>query len=70
MKSKRMATVSQQSCVACGACVKECPKSAIAIENGCRAVVNTDICLGCGRCSAICPTNSIEIVDREVAANE
>ena len=41
MASKKYAKVNTKRCVACGVCVKECPKSAIHIFKGCFAVIVT-----------------------------
>lgn len=61
---KRKAFVQQSHCVACGCCVKVCPKSAIQIAKGIAAQVEADKCVGCGRCVRECPASVIEI--REV----
>ena len=66
MKSKKYAKVDRQQCVACGACVKECPMSAISVWRGCYAVIDPDVCIGCGKCARICPAGSIEVLNREV----
>lgn len=66
MLSKKHAHVDRKRCVACGACLKECPKGAIHIWKGCYAKIAEDICVGCGKCANVCPGDSIEIVKREV----
>ena len=53
-------------CVACGCCVKVCPKSAIHIVNGIYAQADPLQCVGCGKCAKECPASVIEI--REVSA--
>lgn len=65
MQSKRFAIVNKEVCVACGACVKECPRNAIAIWRGCYAVVDKELCVGCGKCAQTCPAGCIITVDRE-----
>ena len=67
MLSKKYAKVDTGVCVACGACTKECPKSAISIFHGCYAVVDEMLCIGCGKCAKICPAGCITAVEREVA---
>lgn len=67
MASKRFAEVDQSCCVACGACVKECPRSAIQIWRGCYAVVDRELCVGCGKCRKTCPADTIEMKQREAA---
>ncbi len=64
-KSKRLARVDQEWCVACGACMKECRFNAITIKAGVYAQVHGDQCVGCGKCAKICPASVIEIIPRE-----
>lgn len=63
MKSKKMAQVGQ-NCVACGACMKTCPRHAIQIFKGIRAEVDLNQCIGCGLCAQVCPAGLIEIKER------
>lgn len=65
-RSKMMAKVDRDVCVACGACVKECKFGAITIKDGVYAKVNEDRCVGCNKCAKICPASVIEMVPREV----
>ena len=58
---KRKAKVTQTDCVACGSCVKVCPKGAIRVYKGLYAKVDEALCIGCGRCSAECPAAIIEM---------
>ena len=53
------ATVNQETCVGCGACVDSCPVSAIKIEND-KAVVGDD-CIECGACVGSGPTEAISL---------
>ena len=64
---KRIAYILKNDCVACGACRKVCPKSALSIYRGCYAKVDSDLCAGCGKCSQTCPANAIKIKEREGA---
>lgn len=57
----RKAVVAQEDCVACGCCVKVCPRQALTIHRGLYAVVDRDRCVGCGRCAAECPASVIEM---------
>ena len=66
MKSKKYAKVDRQQCVACGACVKECPMSAISIWRGCYAKIDANVCIGCSKCAKVCPVGCIEVLNREV----
>ena len=60
-RRKRIANVNENECVACGACMKKCPKSAISIPNGICALVDKDKCVGCGICAKTCPASVINI---------
>ncbi|MBE6390324.1 MAG: 4Fe-4S dicluster domain-containing protein [Lentisphaerae bacterium] len=53
------ASVNQETCVGCGACVDSCPVSTIKIEND-KAVVGDD-CIECGACVGSCPTEAITL---------
>ena len=63
----KKAIVCAEYCVACGTCVKACPKSAIYIDRGVTAVVNESECVGCGKCEKACPAWLIKM--KEVAIN-
>ena len=61
MLSRQKAAKMQVSdaCIACGQCVKLCPKGNIRIEDG-RAVFGTD-CIGCLACLQYCPQEAIHM---------
>ncbi len=65
MISKKYAEADKNSCVACGACRKECPRKAISIWKGCYAKIDTVLCVGCGKCEKVCPANCIALFARE-----
>ena len=65
IKKRRRAVVDQPACVACGCCVKVCPRQAIAVLRGIAAQVNAEMCVGCGKCAGECPASVIAI--QEVA---
>ena len=67
MKSKKYAQADRKVCVACGVCMKTCPKGAISIYRGCYAVVDEAKCIGCGLCTKACPAGCIEIHERSEA---
>lgn len=68
-KSKRIAQVDRDSCVACGACVKKCKFGAITISQGVYAKIDEELCVGCGKCAKICPASVIKIIPREESLN-
>ena len=57
--AKRKAVVSIQDCVACGCCIKVCPRNAISIPDGIYANIHQDLCVGCGKCAKECPASVI-----------
>jgi len=64
---KKLAFVDQNICVACGACMKVCPKGAVSIYRGCYAAVEEGRCVGCGLCAKTCPAGCITVKERSVA---
>ena len=64
-KNSRRAFVDASHCVACGCCVKVCPRAAIRIANGITAQGDPVRCVGCGICARECPATVITI--REAA---
>ena len=52
-----MAYVIDDTCIACGPCLDECPVEAI--SEGDIYVIDADICTDCGTCADACPTESI-----------
>lgn len=65
IRTKRKAFVNANSCVACGCCVKVCPRNAIEIWKGTMAKIDTEKCVGCSKCAKECPASVIEM--QEVA---
>ena len=61
---KKVAVVNQNVCVACGVCMKTCPRGAISIHRGCYAVVEEESCVGCGLCGKACPAGCISVRER------
>ena len=61
---KKIAVIDRSICVACGVCVKTCPKGALSIHRGCYAQVD-DKCVGCGLCAKECPAGCITVKERE-----
>lgn len=51
-----MAYKIQDSCVACGTCVPECPVSAI--SEAPVYVIDQDTCISCGACASVCPVEA------------
>lgn len=57
--TKKKAKIYARDCVACGCCVKMCPRRAICIHHGIAAKINEDKCIGCGICVKECPASVI-----------
>lgn len=62
--SKNLASVDARTCVACGCCLKVCPRQALSIYKGSYAQVNQSACVGCGLCARECPASVISILPR------
>ncbi|MDR1026058.1 MAG: DUF362 domain-containing protein [Lactobacillus sp.] len=59
-------TVDTQKCIACGKCIKVCPKEAISYKSygsSKKAFIDKNICIGCGQCVSECPVKAISIED-------
>lgn len=52
-----MAHVISDACVACGACVAECPVDCI--TEGDIYKIDAEACIDCGACAAVCPADAI-----------
>lgn len=61
---KKLAVPNKMICVACGVCLKACPKEAISIYKGCFAQVDAAKCVGCGLCARSCPAGCITVAER------
>ena len=61
---KKLAFVDKKICVACGVCMKACPKDAVSIYRGCYAAVEEGKCVGCGLCAKACPAGCITVKER------
>ena len=59
--AKRKAVVSVRDCVACGCCVKVCPRNAITVPKGISAEIDESLCVGCGKCAGECPASVIRL---------
>lgn len=53
-----MAYVITNSCIACGACISECPVEAIE-EGDPIYTIDVDNCIDCGSCADVCPSQAI-----------
>ncbi len=45
-------------CIACGACIGECPVEAI--SEGDIYAIDAATCTDCGACASVCPNDAIE----------
>lgn len=61
---KKIAVVDRGVCVACGVCMKTCPRGAVTVWRGCYALVDEKKCVGCGLCAKACPAGCIGIRER------
>ena len=52
-----MAYVINDECIDCGACVSECPTSAIASGDD-KFVIDPELCIDCAACEGVCPVDA------------
>ncbi|UCE26458.1 MAG: 4Fe-4S binding protein [Candidatus Coatesbacteria bacterium] len=50
-----MAYVITDECIACGACIPECPEEAI--SEGDIYIIDPELCNDCGSCADVCPVD-------------
>jgi heterodisulfide reductase subunit A len=79
-REPEIATINEQTCMACFACAQTCPYHAIErteVRNGKgvfikrTARVNPGLCMGCGTCVSVCPSKSADLqnfTDQQVYA--
>ena len=58
MHSDGKPSVSEEKCIGCGRCARNCAHKAIAFFNQ-KARIDSDKCVGCGRCIAVCPFDAV-----------
>ncbi len=51
--------VSEETCIGCHACEKNCAHSAISFQDK-KAFIDHNRCVGCGRCIGVCPVDAVE----------
>ncbi len=54
-----MAYKISEDCIACGACIDECPLGAI--SEGDIYYIDPEICTDCGACVEVCPVECISL---------
>ena len=58
-----------EKCIACGSCVKACPRHAVSVRNG-ALVTDEGLCVGCGACCDACPAEARELCGRPCTVDE
>lgn len=66
--ARKLAQMDPTLCVACGCCVKACPRNAVSVFQGVYAKIEASACIGCGKCAKICPADIITMIAREVSS--
>lgn len=52
-----MAYIITDECIACGACMVECPTGSIS-EGDPKYIIDADSCTDCAACANVCPTGA------------
>ncbi len=64
VKSNYYATINQETCDGCNACIGRCQMDAIGMANG-KAKIDYDRCIGCGNCIVACPAKACELARKK-----
>jgi uncharacterized Fe-S center protein len=70
MHSDSKPEIRREACVGCGACVRNCAQSAIALDAERKAVIDYAKCVGCGQCIAMCRYDAAAPTWNAVSAQE
>jgi pyruvate formate lyase activating enzyme len=57
-------------CTACLACLSACPKQAVGLGTDGKIKRDRALCTACGACAETCPQKAVEIVGKEIGAEE
>ncbi len=60
MHSAGKPVVSQEQCIGCGSCRKNCAHDAISFDENRKASIDHNKCVGCGRCIGACPVDAVQ----------
>ena len=60
MHSEEKPSINEENCVACGACIRNCPEEAISFNKRKKAEIDYDKCIGCGQCLVSCHYGAVE----------
>lgn len=59
----------RKRCIACGECIKNCPRSAIS-KSGQHVSINRKLCNLCKKCARACPSEALVVVGRAAKTDE
>jgi uncharacterized Fe-S center protein len=55
-----LVSVTAETCIGCGKCVKVCPQQALSLHDN-KSVVDKERCIGCFECMTVCPVKAISL---------
>jgi len=73
--TNHFASIEQENCTGCGACIDICPMEAIQMNGSDKAVIDPARCIGCGLCLTACNLEAVTLNEKaginkkEVPAN-
>lgn len=68
-RTNYFASIDQEACTGCGACIDRCAFTAITASED-TYKVSSDTCIGCGSCTVTCPVEAITLFERPEAERE
>jgi len=61
MTDQALPIINHNKCTVCGTCIKVCPESVLAIQDGRLAIANPKACTYCGTCEENCPEGAVRL---------
>ena len=66
MLSKKVISIDEELCIACGLCCQACQEGAIELVEGKAKLVKENHCDGLGNCLPECPVGALQLIERKI----